>query len=834
MGTSTDIDISRNEKSLDSGDELEIYLDKTVLDLTIEEYEKLKDTLFTWLEKVGLNVQVIYDSTGGEASYAIQKGNNVFCEERLEQLLTKTDGMIKTMSLASYKAHRLLLRCENFYEILEGCSEYCGDETIYSAAEMGSLNAVSQAPLCSELVLINTYYGNGGGELCSATEDAVSCFNDIEGEKDTVQEILSELEIGEIDISSECSDIQDDCDKKGRLDTLYESFVKYVNGVNLLNVYACEGFDCLISYNSIYDYARTYEYPEYKAVGTNTLLHRVLVAELHEMGITDEELNRALANSDVTLKEIVEMSEAIITEDKIYKNGGIGMALFRSVLRGEATDYYSTFIMESKGGEIKCWNAISNYLMKTMYVDVDKDGHSVLCGHPEEYKLQMNAALSSRRPVRVMDALRFGAFQYVVDSNHKACVEDRKSAGYDMVYRNYKKDMIVYDMFNHLSCYVEDTIPSYLSGSEDHFRYLYSIDDLSYSEGGGLKLDFEGYKAMTRNGYCWDQVGDTFTFSMTASYYTGPNNISEYGLDSEMSAEVMRAERKQREFADQMLRSAQGLFFNIFTGYFMGNTSIGGKLVDYYYDAANVINKDDFSDSMYKKYIDLGVNKMTDMNYTYASDGTEKMTGADVKAYYQSASNVVYDIYKYLSYNGVEKAHNDKQIYYWVKYTGSGGGCVIETSDGETTKYATLHTGFVAPEYLDAFEDLKEVSSNYDAVNNVLVENADEENVEKHGLYRVGEWDDTFTNAMLGEIEKLSEENEAKKADKAICKKLIIGGYDVEDSGIVGAEDLSRRLDKIQNAYTSLSNNKELYGHIPEIKTDEKNEIAALWGAQSK
>nr|MCR4758268.1 hypothetical protein [Butyrivibrio sp.] len=127
MGNSSEVEVSRNEEVSMADSTVELYLDKTVLDLTIEEYETLKGTLLDWADQIGANIEKVQDASSGEASYAIAEQGSAYLDEDFTELLTKTDVALNTMNLTSFRAHRLLLRCENFYEILQGESEYMGD-----------------------------------------------------------------------------------------------------------------------------------------------------------------------------------------------------------------------------------------------------------------------------------------------------------------------------------------------------------------------------------------------------------------------------------------------------------------------------------------------------------------------------------------------------------------------------------------------------------------------------------------------------------------------------------------------------------------------------------
>ncbi|SDA67111.1 hypothetical protein SAMN02910275_02027 [Butyrivibrio sp. INlla18] len=334
MGNSSEVEVSRNEEVSMADSTVELYLDKTVLDLTIEEYETLKGTLLDWADQIGANIEKVQDASSGEASYAIAKQGGAYLDEDFTELLTKTDVALNTMNLTSFRAHSLLLRCENFYEILQGESEYMGDYCAGAGAALlsgglgGMENAIPKTPMTSELYLDTTFYGDGGGVLSTTTDDAVLQFTNIASLKNTVESYLSSLEVGQIDVSAECEAIQDDCDKKERLDTLYDSFVNYVLGVNALNTSATDSYGDIAQQRYMFDFTRSYKYPDYKGKKKNTVLQRALRAELHEMGVTDEHIDSVVLRSNVSLADMAAEEEIILAKEKTSNSHHVGLKAY--------------------------------------------------------------------------------------------------------------------------------------------------------------------------------------------------------------------------------------------------------------------------------------------------------------------------------------------------------------------------------------------------------------------------------------------------------------------------------------------------------------------------
>ncbi len=287
-----------------------IYLDKKVLDLTIDEYITLKDTLLAWKDIIQTNITKIEDASNGLTTKAFSSCDHFYLNNIYADLLDKTIIAIETMEQVSYCANNLLLRCENFYEILEGLEEYCGD-VFATAGFYSAMQGTAQAPLTTELYLEDTYYGQDGGAIGSITESAIGLFSTISEENNTVLDYLSSLEIGEIDVSEECAAIQDDCDKKERLEILFSSFIKYVNGVNKLNTMASEKLGSICESPFMASYTRSFDYSGYKANIQSVSLERALRAELHGVGITDEEIDITLSKGKVALAEMVSINKAV-------------------------------------------------------------------------------------------------------------------------------------------------------------------------------------------------------------------------------------------------------------------------------------------------------------------------------------------------------------------------------------------------------------------------------------------------------------------------------------------------------------------------------------------
>ncbi len=817
MGNNNEQDkITRTGDISLANSEVTIYLNKNVIDKAIDEYNSLKNTLDGWATQTQTNITETRDNSSGEASFEFTGNGECFLDTKFELLYERTTIVWRTLCSASLLAQNLLLRCENFCEILQGSSQYVG-YVLPSAGVAATLHGGAQQSMCPELYLDKTYYSSG--VISSDTEDAILRFTNIAEKKGELLDILSQLETEEakeLDVSEECTAIQTDCDKNPRLDTLLGSFETYVTGVDAFNTTICDKLAGVIDTSLAFDFSRTYEYPEIEGDQQNIVLQRAIRSELHEMGLTDEEINNALSKSSLTLEELACLSEAIVAEDIVYQNNGVEMTLFKAVLSGDATDAYNKYTNKLDDGETMCWYGVSKYIMGTVMLGESAEGPEALYGNTDEYMAQLNAALAAENPEKVINALNMGSCMVAMDSNYLAAITAEDCAGYSVVYRDYKKNMILNDMFTYLSCQIDNEEYGFFQSNR---RHTYEITDVGYND--GLVLTINSTDQINHYGYWMDNGSRTFT--MTSEYICGASNFDEALSASDFSENVAAAEKEQRNLAEKVVKD--GLVLGgAAAGGMLGNAAAGAGTVSFAYDAAYSYHEGSVSGDVYKKYMDKYVKNLIDLDYKYASDGTESVTASDAKEYYTQSSQLVYDTYKYLSYTGVEDAQNAQADYYQVRLSGSAGRCVIDYDLTDTTAgdiaYCSPHNGFVAPEYLGSFADMATPSTPD----------------EQHGLSAIGNWDPEFTKEVNATIDAwASDDNNATAmSNPELCKQLVNGGLDITSLESEDYKSLSGSMDELQKVYTYVSNlnSMETGGHVPDITAAENSEIDTLWGAQ--
>ena len=117
---------SRTEGITLENSEVELWLNKDYLDATIDDYVTIKGVLDGWQELAQSGKKELQDNSGGKASEAFTFAEDLHNCTEYAELKYKTVSATQTMIGASEFANELLLRCENFYEILQGNEEYVG------------------------------------------------------------------------------------------------------------------------------------------------------------------------------------------------------------------------------------------------------------------------------------------------------------------------------------------------------------------------------------------------------------------------------------------------------------------------------------------------------------------------------------------------------------------------------------------------------------------------------------------------------------------------------------------------------------------------------------
>lgn len=778
MGNSSEVEVSRNEEVSMADSTVELYLDKTVLDLTIEEYETLKGTLLDWADQIGANIEKVQDASSGEASYAIAKQGGAYLDEDFTELLTKTDVALNTMNLTSFRAHRLLLRCENFYEILQGESEYMGDycagagAALFSGGLGGMENAIPKTPMTSELYLDTTFYGDGGGVLSTTTDDAVLQFTNIDSLKNTVERYLSSLEVGQIDVSAECEAIQDDCDKKDRLDTLYDSFVKYVLGVNALNTSATDSFGDIAQQRYMFDFTRTYTYPDYKGTEQNTVLQRALRAELHEMGITDEEIEAATTKSSFSLASLTAAVESMAAEQHLERNDNKEIALFKCVLSGDSLNGYNSYGHSLADKAQNCWYYVATYQMGLVHTEYKAGKHQFSDDGYNNYIDEMNAVFMSLHSDEVLSALKTGGYQVVVKSSaeYVDAMSTNNTYAANALYENYRKNLLLYDAYIGITEKIDSDTAWYDDFTAPERKY--TITGMDY-DNGSLHFEMSSQNYMENYGH-YHPAGlfaNPETFSMDVTFEVGYDAVSAALAECSDDAAVENAYKEQGKMIESIVEDTAILASSAIGP--EGPAIVGGLIK----------TKDGFSSDNVKTLVDKSASTTLDYYYNNCSfDDDWKDRQKKASSIYSSGSNLVFDTYTLLASNGVQEAKDMAEANDYAKLAGSVGKCVV-TQNGETTTYATVNVGLYTPGYTNTYKEIM-TSPGTDGM---------------HGLAALCGWDADTAYAIKQEIDSHTEFTDDQKTD---MKNLVTGGYVIDEN--TSYSQLYDYLDTINTDYESV------------------------------
>lgn len=803
MATNSNNQIVRTGAST-TNDGVEIYLNNNILGKLIDEYDKLRQTFISWAKCEGINETQLADSTAGYTSDAFGVLYDKFDSEIFARMFTGLCCATEIMRDAQGKANELLLRCEDFYEIILGGGSY-----YRSSLSVTNPNGFSGTSMTPVLYLGTAYYSNGSGTIPLATEDAVRQFKNISDENEKLENMLNSLEIGEINIAAECNAIQDNCVRSSRLNALFNSFVEYVNGVNDLNSQISEKLDGIVFQEFVFDNSRTYEYPYVKDEKDLAVLNKVLREELHEAGITDEEINNAQRNGNISLNDLAKYVEYMITEDSRYGNGNASLNLVKAVLAGDPSalsNSYDQYVNKIGDEEITCWLVISKYIMNTAEIETNVDGSisrsadgSYVLNNKNEFILQMNSIIGANNNKKVLNKLMVGAAINAYSSCEKVCLTDRKCEGYGYKYLKYVKDMEVHDSFSYFLGLVGDSSAAYNIYDVHLNKDKQLVFSVTERDGVG---DYNSFREFP-NKLPWDR-----NVTMTVRYACGVNEINALQASYSKEAELTKAIEKHDELVANFIKDGTGA-----VGFALGGTPVK-TVVETMFDFYDVMQGGGDVDTYNEYFGEYGIGAISE----------------DAKDNYGVASKTLLDAYKVLSDDSIEKAEKGISDFTTAKYTGSAGACDIKYSGEQNahTKFVVLHANSVAPEYVDSFEDITKKSNG----------------VRNHGISATGKWDPEFKKAVIEALDDrdytaYSDGTSGDKIKQEMikdCTEIIDGGYDItkmrdpERNGLVNDE-----FAKIQEAYNDVWDNADddFKQHLPEKgQGDRESGINSLWGAQ--
>lgn len=791
--------------------EVEIYLNTTALNKTINQYAHLLRELDNWSAAIDEHNQGIQNNTSGNTTNAFAKEYENFKQGHFEVLYDNTVTAIDIMREdASVEAKKLLVQCENFYEIVVG-----------NAINVGDNNISTLTPI---LYLDATNYESGTIE--AHTTNAMFQLNNIDVENESLVGVLSGLNYKEYldDCSADIENIRVDCNKNDRLKELFEAFAEYVKGVRKFNDHIATRFDKITLPGAAFDYTRSYEYPYVTDDNEKAILDRVIRGELHEMGLTDEMIDNATKKSSFTLNSLAAAMEEIIAEDRAEDSCGKEVELFKNVLIGEA-DY-----REAAGGKFgsgltdkaeKGWIYIAKYQMGLVHTELNGKRKLSSDGDYELYLAEMNKILDLEYPdmIQVLGALEKGANAVALESYSLYVLMDA-CYGKEIAAPQLEvctKDMLLWDSYG----FLKDKVVA--DHNANKVKYIlgdlgqkYKIDSMDYKNGGfsfEMSRDFydrntrpDPYENILRQYSPFDPRTEKFT--LTVSKEVGVGNISMVANDGKLDKALADAYNEQQDRILELVKDGTIMISDVACP---GSGSLVGEGIDILYQ----VSEGEISSDTINSYVDKASSSYMDYYYkTCGIDDDWKEQKEIAATRYGSNVQFIRELNALATSTSIEDAKAAKEAENFAQLAGSAGKCEIKVGDDVVATYANPHVGFVEPHYAEMFEELKQ------APEQQYVGSDGNTHYEYHGLAKAGGWSDETVKQLdnerhrqeMEQYNKLNNMTEGTKEyndqlDKIketkdnhrIEKQLIEGGYTIDEN--TSYSELKERLTAINTDY---------------------------------
>ncbi len=832
---SNTITITRTKDVPTGNAEIELYLDTNALVRIINQYTRLKVRLGQWATKLGLVIANIQENTSGETTKAFNKLHGDFDTAHYQKLVDDTNKAIEIMrDDAKETANKLRVHCENFYEIVVGNGIMATDSTL--------------ATLTPILFLDTTYYD--AGVMDDNTVDAATKLKKLDEDANDLYGILLSCHYREHleDCSADIENIRSDCKNRTRLQILERAFDNYVRDVKKFNEDISEKFGSIIDPDTKLNHTRSYDYSYVKDDNKIALLTRVVRNELHEMGYTDWEIDRAKKISNLSEVDLACLSEAMIAEGyenwslKRLLNQGLQRVLiaegydrdpvneitvYRAFLSGnyaKITETLDLYGAPPKGGVLSL--ALAKHISDCMVVTLSDDQKSIEVINDGVLRDPMNGILNSEYAEDVLDAIKPGLVKYSNTYAEASSFYEEGSKEYALFYSNYVKNRVLADKFENLSALLKDN---------NHKRY--AIQSVDYDVKGVLTFEMverkkgEYFGLFVQNNdedsmkYGWLEPaehvdGDTHVH-METKYVVGLSKVGEKDLDDQYKKAIQKAIKEREEAEKNMVRDGMGAVGAGAAMYYHLNPEVGRTLGVVTFDLADVVvtsvengelcydiivdHKDDYIDIVKKvipedtvggKAIKLYDDKVKD-NFTPAASG----------------------MYAYFSENGVNDAIEARDNSIRSRYVGSYG-CSTITKDFSDQKivYGVAHSEIIAPEYYHSFES-HGAGENHD--------------LQYTGLAKEGKWNPEFADKVDAEIDKLG----ISEDEKTRCKQLVDGGYSVENILREKEDTKGDVIDTFDHVQTAFDNAYKYADEEirPELGDDSAsdNTVRSIWDKQA-
>ena len=174
MATDSTNQINRNANVATDKAEVEVYLDREHLLKIQQEYVDLRQKLLQWAGQMNLSMKKFTEYTSGSASYAFENKYKDYDIVYFSQMYNRLASAICINTTAIMEAKKLIVQCENFYEIVVGGQVIPPSSCVETETDI--------------LYLDSANYTNGF--LSTTTEEAVNEFRNISNDFSRLEEIL--------------------------------------------------------------------------------------------------------------------------------------------------------------------------------------------------------------------------------------------------------------------------------------------------------------------------------------------------------------------------------------------------------------------------------------------------------------------------------------------------------------------------------------------------------------------------------------------------------------------------------------------------------------------
>lgn len=657
MATDSTNQINRNANVATDKAEVEVYLDREHLLKIQQEYVDLRQKLLQWAGQMNLSMKKFTEYTSGSASYAFENKYKDYDIVYFSQMYNRLASAICINTTAIMEAKKLIVQCENFYEIVVGGQVIPPSSCVETETDI--------------LYLDSANYTNGF--LSTTTEEAVNEFRNISNDFSRLEEILGKLKEKQINYYVEALNICTDLNKKDRLTTLYEAFDTYVNGVKTFNTDIAQQYSYITRKELIGDHSRSYDYSSKDKDVDQAQLDRILRSELYKMHISDDVIDKALKNG-FSLYEVAACIEAVTLEDKVRQKDGKEVEFMKCILLGDLKKAYEYIddVVDTKvnipGGvyyipATACSFYAAKFIVNALHTGFDTKGLRCADGNSsKQFMSEMNTILGNKNSQKIMELYKNGTYMVALSSNYeygymKANYEGEIVKQYG---EEHRKALLIYDTFEFLDKKID---------VEKSAKEAYTVTDFKY--GDDISLDVSNSK----NG---------MSFKMKVGFEDDFDSVNDKLSTNNTTKNVDVAVDAQKATVRRMFKDAV----------YLGAVAVNPEMSFVFRGATNVLLGGEDNASNINSVVDAAGKQSLD--YIYGNNYAEKITKITQN---EAALGVAYDAYNVVAAtDAVDAAKREEEDTYFSRMVGSVGTCTYESGD-ENKTYAIVHTGMQAHRY---------------------------------------------------------------------------------------------------------------------------------------